>query len=228
VFILIFSFFGVPAAYQHRVLFWGILGALLMRGALIAVGAALLEQFHWIIYLFGAFLIFTGIRMARHQEEEIHPDQNPVVKLFRKIMPVTENFEKDKFFIRRAGKIVATPLFLILLIVESTDLVFAVDSIPAIFAVTREPFIVYTSNVFAILGLRALYFLLANVMDKFQYLKLGLSAVLTFIGIKMVIVDLYHIPVGLSLAIVASILTISILASLWKARKTERELSLGD
>jgi TerC family integral membrane protein len=228
VFILIFSFFGVPAAYQHRVLFWGILGALLMRGALIAVGAALLEQFHWIIYLFGAFLIFTGIRMARHQEEEIHPDQNPVVKFFRKIMPVTENFEKDKFFIRRAGKIAATPLFLILLIVESTDLVFAVDSIPAIFAVTREPFIVYTSNVFAILGLRALYFLLANVMDKFQYLKLGLSAVLTFIGIKMVIVDLYHIPVGLSLAIVASILTISILASLWKARKTERELSLGD
>jgi len=228
VFILIFSFFGVPAAYQHRVLFWGILGALLMRGALIAVGAALLEQFHWIIYLFGAFLIFTGIRMARHQEEEIHPDQNPVVKFFRKIMPVTENFEKDKFFIRRAGKIVATPLFLILLIVESTDLVFAVDSIPAIFAVTREPFIVYTSNVFAILGLRALYFLLANVMDKFQYLKLGLSAVLTFIGIKMVIVDLYHIPVGLSLAIVASILTIAVLASLWKARKTERELSLED
>jgi len=228
VFILIFSFFGVPAAYQHRVLFWGILGALLMRGALIAVGAALLDQFHWIIYLFGAFLIFTGIRMALHQEEEIHPDQNPVVKFFRKLMPVTENFEKDKFFIRRAGKVLATPLFLILLIVESTDLVFAVDSIPAIFAVTREPFIVYTSNVFAILGLRALYFLLANVMDKFQYLKLGLSAVLTFIGIKMVIVDLYHIPVGVSLAIVASILTIAVLASLWKAKKTERELSMGD
>jgi tellurite resistance protein TerC len=228
VFILIFSFFGVPAAYQHRVLFWGILGALLMRGALIAVGAALLEQFHWIIYLFGAFLIFTGIRMALHQEEEIHPDQNPVVKFFRKLMPVTENFEKDKFFIRRAGKIMATPLFLILLIVESTDLVFAVDSIPAIFAVTREPFIVYTSNVFAILGLRALYFLLANVMDKFQYLKLGLSAVLTFIGIKMVIVDLYHIPVSVSLAIVAGILTIAVLASLWKARKSERELRVVD
>jgi len=237
VFILIFSFFGVPAAYQHRVLFWGILGALLMRGALIAVGAALLEQFHWIIYLFGAFLIFTGIRMALHREEEIHPDQNPVVKFFKKLMPVTEQFEKDKFFIRRAGKILATPLFLVLLIVESTDLVFAVDSIPAIFAVTREPFIVYTSNVFAILGLRALYFLLANVMDKFQYLKLGLSAVLTFIGIKMVIVDLYHIPVGLSLVIVASILTIAVLASLWKTKteeaerqKTEsdRELITGD
>jgi len=237
VFILIFSFFGVPAAYQHRVLFWGILGALLMRGALIAVGAALLEQFHWIIYLFGAFLIFTGVRMALHREEEIHPDQNPVVKFFKKLMPVTEQFEKDKFFIRRAGKILATPLFLVLLIVESTDLVFAVDSIPAIFAVTREPFIVYTSNVFAILGLRALYFLLANVMDKFQYLKLGLSAVLTFIGIKMVIVDLYHIPVGLSLVIVASILTIAVLASLWKTKteeaerqKTEsdRELITGD
>lgn len=226
VFILIFSFFAVPAAYQHRVLFWGILGALIMRGALIALGAALLQQFHWIIYLFGAFLIFTGIRMALHREEEIHPDKNPVVKFFRRFMPVTEGFEKDKFFVRRAGRLLATPLFLILLIIESTDLVFAVDSIPAIFAVTQEPFIVYTSNVFAILGLRALYFLLANVMDKFQYLKLGLSAVLTFIGGKMVIMDVYHIPVGLSLGIVASILTISILASLWKGRRPVGELSL--
>jgi tellurite resistance protein TerC len=228
VFILIFSYFAVPAAYQHRVLFWGILGALVMRGALIVVGAALLKEFQWIIYIFGVFLIFTGIRMARHQDEEIHPDQNPVVKFFRKFMPVTENFEKDKFFVRRAGKILATPLFLILLIVESTDLVFAVDSIPAIFAVTQEAFIVYTSNVFAILGLRALYFLLANVMDKFQYLKLGLSAVLTFIGTKMVIVDLYHIPVGASLAVVAGILMISILASLWKTRKAVRELSIEE
>ena len=228
VFILIFSYFAVPAAYQHRVLFWGILGALVMRGALIVVGAALLNEFQWIIYIFGVFLIFTGIRMARHQDEEIHPDQNPVVKFFRKFMPVTENFEKDKFFVRRAGKILATPLFLILLIVESTDLVFAVDSIPAIFAVTQEAFIVYTSNVFAILGLRALYFLLANVMDKFQYLKLGLSVVLTFIGTKMVIVDFYHIPVGASLAVVAGILTISILASLWKTRKAVRELSMEE
>ena len=225
VFILIFSFFAVPAKYQHRVLFWGILGALIMRGTLIAVGAALLKEFEWIIYLFGAFLIFTGIRMALHQEEEIHPDQNPVVKFFRKMMPVTENFEKDKFFVRRAGRLLATPLFLTLLIIESTDLVFAVDSIPAIFAVTREPFLVYTSNVFAILGLRALYFLLANVMDKFQYLKLGLSAVLTFIGGKMVIMDLYHIPVGLSLVVVASILTISILASLWKTKSSGAELN---
>ncbi|MBC7877481.1 MAG: TerC family protein [Anaerolineales bacterium] len=224
VFILIFSFFAVPAAYQHRVLFWGILGALVMRGILIAVGAALLEQFHWIIYVFGAFLIYTGIRMARHQDEEVQPDKNPIVKFFRRFMPVTENFEGDKFFVRRAGVLMATPLFLILLIVESTDLVFAVDSIPAIFAVTRDPFIVYTSNVCAILGLRALYFLLANVMDKFQYLKLGLSVVLTFIGVKMVIADLYHIPVGVSLGIVASVLTISIVASLWKARTSSDKL----
>ena len=222
VFILIFSFFGVPAAYQHRVLFWGILGALLMRGILIAVGAALLEQFHWIIYIFGAFLIFTGIRMAWQHDENVEPDKNPVVRFFRKFMPVTENFEEDKFFIRRAGKLFATPLFLILLVVESTDLIFAVDSIPAIFAVTRDPFIVYTSNVFAILGLRALYFLLANVMDKFQYLKYGLAAVLTFVGIKMVIVDFYKIPVGISLLVVAGILTISILASLWKARNSPK------
>jgi tellurite resistance protein TerC len=224
VFILIFSFFAVPSAYQHRVLFWGILGALIMRGTLIFIGAALLEQFHWIIYVFGAFLVFTGIRMAlSNSEENVQPDKNPVVKFFRRFMPVTENFEGDKFFVRRAGRLLATPLFLILLVVESTDLVFAVDSIPAIFAVTRDPFIVYTSNVFAILGLRALYFLLANVMDKFQYLKVGLSAVLVFIGVKMVIDGFYHIPIGISLGVVASILTISVLASLWKARTTKSE-----
>lgn len=225
VFILIFSFFAVPDQYQHRVLFWGILGALVMRGILIAVGAALLEQFHWIIYVFGAFLIYTGIRMARHQDEELRPQDNPVVKFFRRFMPVTEDFVEDKFFVRRAGVLFATPLFLILLIVESTDLVFAVDSIPAIFAVTRDPFLVYTSNVCAILGLRALYFLLAGVMDQFQYLKLGLSAVLTFIGVKMVIVDLYHIPVAVSLGVVASILTLSIVASLWKTKRDAAKLA---
>ena len=228
VFILIFSFFAVPATYQHRVLFWGILGALVMRGAMILVGAALIERFHWIIYVFGAFLVYTGIRMASHQDEEVQPDKNPVVKFFRKFMPVTENFEDDKFFVRRAGKLLATPLFLILLIVESTDLVFALDSIPAIFAVTHDPFIVYTSNIFAILGLRALYFLLANVMGQFQYLKLGLSAVLTFVGVKMVITDIYHIPVGASLGVVAGLLTISILASLWKAKLPSSELSAAD
>lgn len=219
VFVLIFTFFAVPAAYQHRVLFWGIIGALLMRGTLIALGAVLLKEFHWIIYIFGAFLIFTGIRMALHRNEQMHPEQNPLVKLLRMVMPITENYTGDKFFIRRAGKLMATPLFLVLLLVESTDLVFAVDSIPAIFAVTNDPFIVYTSNVFAILGLRSLYFLLAGVVDRFYYLKLGLSAVLVFVGIKMVIVDLYKIPVGISLGLIASILAISVVASLWRAQR---------
>jgi len=219
VFVLIFTFFAVPAAFQHRVLFWGIIGALLMRGILIAVGAALLKEFHWIIYIFGAFLIFTGIRMALHRNEQMHPEQNPLVKLLRRVMPVTENYEGDKFFIRRAGKLMATPLFLVLLLVESTDLVFAVDSIPAIFAVTNDPFLVYTSNVFAILGLRSLYFLLAGVVDRFYYLKLGLSVVLVFVGIKMTMVDLFKIPVGASLGVIASILAVSVVASLWRAQR---------
>ena len=219
VFVLIFTFFAVPAAYQHRVLFWGILGALLMRGALIAVGATLLKEFHWIIYVFGAFLVFTGIRMALHRNQEMHPERNPLIRFVRRIMQVTDNYEGDRFFLRRAGKLFATPLFLVLLLVESTDLVFAVDSIPAIFAVTNDPFLVYTSNVFAILGLRSLYFLLAGVVDKFYYLKLGLSAVLVFVGIKMVIIDIYKIPVGLSLGMIASILTISVIASLWRAQR---------
>lgn len=219
VFVLIFTFFVVPAIYQHRVLFWGIIGALLMRGILIAAGAALLKEFHWIIYVFGGFLILTGIRMALHKEEEVHPERNPLVKLLRRLMPVTEKYEDDKFFIRRAGVLMATPLFLVLLIVESTDLIFAVDSIPAIFAVTTDPFIVYTSNVFAILGLRSLYFLLAGVMDKFHYLKLGLSVVLVFVGFKMVLVDVYKIPIGLSLGVIAAILTIAVLASLWRVRR---------
>jgi len=219
VFVLIFTFFAVPAAYQHRVLFWGILGALIMRGTLIAVGAALLKEFHWIIYVFGAFLIFTGIRMAIHRNEKMHPEQNPLVRLLRRVMPVTDNYEGDKFFIRRAGTLMATPLLLVLILVESTDLVFAVDSIPAIFAVTNDPFIVYTSNVFAILGLRSLYFLLAGVVDKFYYLKLGLSTVLVFVGTKMVLVDLYKVPVGASLGVIASILAISVIASLWRAQR---------
>ena len=228
VFVLIFTFFAVPAAYQHRVLFWGIIGALLMRGALIAVGATLLKEFHWIIYIFGGFLIFTGIKMALHRNEEVHPENNPLIKLLRRIMPVTENYEGDKFFIRRAGTLMATPLFMVLLMVETTDLIFAVDSIPAIFAITNDPFIVYTSNVFAILGLRSLYFLLANVIDRFQYLKLGLAFVLTFVGIKMVLVDIYKIPVGVSLVVIAGILAISILASLWKARAGAGRLNMAE
>ncbi|HEY0737244.1 MAG TPA: TerC family protein [Herpetosiphonaceae bacterium] len=219
VFVLIFTYFAVPAAYQHRVLFWGILGALVMRAILIAVGAALLKEFHWIIYVFGAFLIFTGVKMARHRNEELHPERNPVVRLFRRLMPVSDHYEGEKFFIRRAGRLVATPLFLVLLMVESTDLVFAVDSIPAIFAVTSDPFLVYTSNVFAILGLRSLYFVLAGMVHKFQYLKLGLSVVLTFVGLKMVLVDIYKIPTGVSLGVIASILIVAIAASLYQARR---------
>jgi tellurite resistance protein TerC len=190
-----------------------------MRAGLIAVGAVLLKEFHWIIYVFGAFLIFTGIKMARHRNEELHPERNPLVRIFRRLMPVADNYEGDKFFIRRAGKLVATPLFLVLLIVESTDLVFAVDSIPAIFAVTNDPFIVYTSNVFAILGLRSLYFILAGVIHKFHYLKLGLSVVLTFVGVKMVLVDIYKIPTLVSLGVIASILTVAVVASLYRTRR---------
>ncbi|MEO7910415.1 MAG: TerC family protein [Roseiflexaceae bacterium] len=227
VFVLIFSYFSVPDKYQHRVLFWGILGALVMRATLILVGAALIKEFHWIIWIFGAFLIFTGIRMAFHKDEELHPENNPLVKGLKRFMPVTHEYHGASFFVRQAGKLMATPLLLVLLIVESTDLVFAVDSIPAIFAVTEDPFIVYTSNVFAILGLRSLYFLLAGVMHKFYYLKLGLSGVLTFVGVKMLLPDLsefvtgvsYKIPTLLSLAVVAAILAVAVVASLLRARR---------
>ncbi len=228
VFALIFGYFSVPAMDQHRVLFWGILGALVMRAAFILAGSALLAQFHWIIYVFGAFLIVTGIRMARHQEMEIHPENNPLLKLVRRIIPVTRDYHGHHFFVREAGRWMATPLFLVLVLLESTDLVFAVDSIPAIFAVTGDPFIVYTSNIFAILGLRSLYFLLAGVMGKFVYLKLGLSAVLVFVGVKMTITELYKIPSLLSLAVIAAILTTAVLASLRKARRDERESALAE
>jgi len=220
VFVLIFTYFAVPAAYQHRVLFWGILGALIMRGILIGVGATLIKEFHWIIYVFGAFLIYTGIRMAQHDGAELDPSRNPVVRFFRRFMPVTPHFVGESFFVRQGGVLMATPLFLVLLIVESTDLVFAVDSIPAIFAVTTDPFLVYTSNVFAILGLRALYFVLAGVIDKFHYLKLGLSVVLIFVGVKMVLTDIYKIPVAVSLGVVAAVLTISVVASLLRPPST--------
>lgn len=223
VFVLIFTYFAVPALYQHRVLFWGIIGALLMRGTLIAVGAALLHEFHWIIYIFGGFLIFTGIKMAFHRDEEIHPDDNPLVKLFRRFMRVAPGYAGDKFFIRQAGVLMATPLFLVLLIVESTDLIFALDSIPAIFAITEDPFIIYTSNVFAILGLRSLYFVLAGVIDKFHYLKLGLSVILTFVGVKMVIAEFYKIPIGVSLGVIAAILAVAVIASLVRTQRLDQQ-----
>jgi tellurite resistance protein TerC len=223
VFVLLFSYFAVPSQYQHRVLFWGILGALIMRGTLIFVGAALIKEFHWIIWIFGAFLIFTGIKMAFGTgDDEVHPENNPLVKLFRRFMPVTEGYEGDRFFVVKNGVRMATPLFVVVLIVESTDLIFAVDSIPAIFAVTQNPFIVYTSNVFAILGLRSLYFVLAGVMDKFYYLKAGLAVVLTFVGVKMVIVDIYKIPTAISLGVIVSVLTIAVIASLIRSRRLEQ------
>jgi tellurite resistance protein TerC len=228
VFVLIFSYFQVPARYQHRVLFWGILGALLMRGAMIAAGAYLIYQFHWIIYVFGAFLVFTGIRMATQTEHAIEPESNPVIRLVRRFIPVTNVYHGQKFFVQEPSgpgnrlRRVATPLFVVLVLVETTDLIFAVDSIPAIFAVTQDPFLVYTSNVFAILGLRALYFLLAGVITKFHFLKLGLSVVLIFVGAKMLLTDIYKVPIVLSLGIIATILAVSIIASLLFPKEAEQ------
>jgi tellurite resistance protein TerC len=215
VFLVIFSYFAVPPIYQHRVLFWGILGALVLRAIFIATGTALLTNFHWMIYVFGGFLIFTGIKLLFAGEEKIEPEKNPAVRLVRRLMNVTPDYHGQQFFIRKDGRLWGTPLRLVLVVVETTDVIFAVDSIPAIFAITLDPFIVYTSNVFAILGLRALFFLLAGVMDMFRYLKVGLSFVLCFVGIKMVIVDFYKIPIGISLGVVAGILGISILASIF-------------
>ena len=226
VFVLIFSFFRVPPRYQHRVLFWGILGALLMRGAMIAAGAFLIQQFHWVIYVFGAFLVFTGIRMALHSEHDLDPEGSFVNRLIRRVVPVTTEYRGQRFFVREHGeagsRLLATPLFVVLVLVETTDLIFAVDSIPAIFAITQQPFIVYSSNVFAILGLRALYFLLADVIHRFHYLKIGLSVVLVFVGLKMLAAEVYKVPVGVSLAVIALVLGAAVLAS-WLWPRTAQE-----
>jgi tellurite resistance protein TerC len=205
----------VPAKFQHRVLFWGVMGALIMRLTMIFVGAALINRFHWIIYIFGAFLVYTGIKMFRHDEVEIHPDQNFVVRTVTRFLPITRHYEDEKFFTKVNGKSTGTLLLLVLMVVEVTDLVFAVDSIPAIFAITRDTFIVYTSNVFAILGLRSMYFLLAGVVEKFRYLRLGLAIVLTFIGLKMLVAAVgLVIPIWISLVFVALVLVGSVVASL--------------
>jgi tellurite resistance protein TerC len=218
VFLLIFSYFGVPAIYQHKILFWGILGALIMRAVFIATGVTLIAKFHWIIYVFGAFLILTGIKMALQKDKEIHPERNPVLRLFRRLVPVSADHGDGRFFLRISGRYVATPLFVVLLTVETTDVIFAVDSIPAILAITSDPFIVYTSNVFAILGLRALYFALAGLMQLFHYLNYGLSAILVFVGAKMLLSDFYKIPIAVALAVIAGILLISVLASMARPR----------
>jgi tellurite resistance protein TerC len=227
VFLMIFHYFAMPEIYQHRILFWGILGALIMRAIFIAAGAALLTHFHWMIYVFGGFLIVTGVKMLLQGDEKLEPEKNPVVRLFRRLMPITEEYHGQHFFIRKQGRRWATPLLLVLIVVETTDVIFAVDSIPAIFAITTDPFIVYTSNVFAILGLRALYFLLAGVMEMFRYLKVGLAFVLCFVGAKMTMADLYKIPIGLSLGVIAAILLLSVLASMLTHRRDEGNRGVG-
>ncbi len=213
VFLLIFRFFKVSPVHQHKVLFWGILGALIMRAVFIVVGVGLISRFHWVIYIFGALLVYSGFKLFFQEETEVHPEKNPVLKLFRRFVPITDDYHGDKFFIRRSG-LYATPMFVVLLVVETTDLLFAVDSIPAILAITRDAFIVYTSNVFAILGLRSMYFALAGMMEMFRYLHYGLALVLTFVGAKMLISHYYEIRTEYALGAVGGILLISVLASL--------------
>lgn len=213
VMIMIFSYFQVPSAYQHKVLFWGILGALVMRVIFILTGIELIHRFHWLIYIFGGFLVITGIRMLTSGDTKLEPERNPLVKLARRIFPFTNSYEGDQFFVKRDNKLWATPLFLVVILIEATDLIFAVDSIPAILAISDDSFIVYTSNVFAILGLRSLYFALSGIEKYFQYLKYGLSAILIFVGVKMCITDFYKIPIDLSLILIVFILTLAMLAS---------------
>jgi len=222
VFILIFAYFQVNPKYQHKILFWGIVGAMVLRAIFIITGVALINKFHWIIYIFGAFLIFTGIRMAFDKGSKIEPDKNPIIKLVKRIIPVTTDHRYGKFFVRIDAKLYATPLFIALVMIEFTDLVFAVDSIPAVLAISKDPFIVYTSNVFAILGLRSLFFALSSIISYFRFLKYGLSAILFFVGVKMCISSIYKIPIGISLGALVGILAISIILSVVIPQKHSR------
>jgi tellurite resistance protein TerC len=219
VFVLIFSYFKTPAIHQHKILFWGIIGALIMRAAFIFAGVALLEKFHWTIYVFGSILIYTGYKMLTQKEIVIEPEKNPLIKLFRRVIPVTHDLHGSNFFVKQDGKRFATPLFLVLLLIETTDLIFAADSIPAILAITQDHFIVYTSNVFAILGLRSLYFALAGIMNKFRYLSKGLALILIFVGLKMLLVDFYKLPIQIALLVILVILIFSITISLTSSKK---------
>ena len=222
VFLLIFRFFNVPSAYEHKALFWGILLALITRGVFIFAGVALIYKFHWIMYLFGAFLIYTGIKLALNKETEVHPEKNIAIKMLRYVIPVTKEFQEAKFFIIKNGKRFATPMLAVLLALETTDILFAVDSIPAVLAISTDPFIVYTSNVFAILGLRSLFFAIAGLMKLFHLLHYGLAAILSFVGVKMLIVDFFHVPIAISLIVISSILVLSIVASIiWPDTKFE-------
>jgi tellurite resistance protein TerC len=220
VFLLIFATFCVPSDYQHRVLFWGILGAIIMRGIFIGSGIAILERLHWVIYIFGAFLVYTGIRISLKKDGEINPQKNPILRLCCRYLPMTDTYHEGKFFLRDMGRLVGTPLFLVLIVVETTDIVFAVDSIPAILAITRDPFLVYTSNIFAILGLRSMFFALAAVSKKLTYLNYGLAAILALLGIKMLGSGFFHVTVSVSLGTVVGILLIAAIASvLWPSKK---------
>ena len=221
VFIVIFASFSVPRAYQHRVLFWGILGALVMRAVMIAVGAALLSTFHWVIYVFGALMIYTGWKLLAREDSQIDPANHPAIRLLRRLIPVTEGYRGSSFLVREKGIWMATPLLLVLVSVELTDVVFAIDSIPAIFAITNDPFIVFTSNIFAILGLRSLFFLLAGVIHQLRYMKHGLALVLMFVGVKMLLVDVYKIPVAVSLSVIAVVLGGSVILSLLRPSEPE-------
>jgi tellurite resistance protein TerC len=223
IFLLIFRYFRVPSNYQHKVLFWGIIGALVMRGIFIFAGVSLIRRFHWIIYVFGIFLIYTGVQLFRQKNQEIHPEQNPVLRLFRRWIPVTPDYVGGRFTVRQPG-LYATPLLLVLIVVETTDVIFAADSIPAILAITHDPFIVYTSNVFAILGLRSLYFALAGLMEAFHFLHYGLSAILVFIGVKMLISSYYPIPTEYALIVVGAVLLISVVASLLMPPKEKKKV----
>ncbi len=219
VFLVVFSYFKVPRELQHRVLFWGILGALVMRAIFIIAGVTLIQRFHWVVYLFGGFLLFTGWNLFKGKNDEIEPEKNWMLKLTRRFVPVSEHYEKSRFFIRRNGQIFATPLFIVLLVIETTDILFAVDSIPAVLSVSTDPFIVYTSNIFAILGLRSLYFALAGLMQMFHYLHYGLGAILIFVGFKMVLADIYKVPIGMALGVIAGILILSIIFSIRYSKK---------
>jgi len=221
VFILLFAYFRVPKHYEHKILFWGILGVLLTRGIFITAGVALIHRFDWVLYLFGAVLIYTAVRLALEKDKEVRPEKNMFLKFFKKVMPVTPDYEGSHFFIRQGAGIAATPLFVMLLVVESTDLLFAVDSVPAVLGITHDPFIVYTSNIFAILGLRSLFFLLSGIMGLFHHLHYGLALILAFIGVKMLLSGTVHIPVGVALSVIAAVLALSIIGSLIWPKKTE-------
>lgn len=219
VFIQVFAYFSVPAIYQHKVLFWGVLGAIVMRAVFIFAGVALMSNFHWVIYVFGAFLVITGAKMAFSEKKELHPEKNPVIRLVKRFIPLSSGYEDGRFFIRRDGILMATPLALVLIVIETTDVIFAVDSIPAILAITTDPFIVYSSNLFAIMGLRALFFALAGVMKRFHYIHYGLAAILAFVGVKMIIADFYKVPSLAALAVIAVLLSASMIASsIWAER----------